>query len=104
MDNIISHIEVMKELARRIKTLRLDKKWSRQDLADQAAINVYSLKRFECSGQISLERFLAVCGALGVLDDFKRILKPRARINVDNWEVPTARQRGHKRTKVKVPA
>lgn len=96
MDNIMSHKMILKELAKRIKILRLRKNWSRQDLADRAQVNVYSLKRFETSGQIALERFLAICSALEVLDDFKCILKPRERIDVNAWKAPPglSRQRG----------
>lgn len=90
--------QVMKSLAERVKALRLRKKWSRQELADYADVNVYSLKRFETTGQISLERLLSICFALGVLDDFDHILKVRERINVKDWKAPVnkIRQRGRR--------
>lgn len=104
MTTVKTPSKVMKELAGRLKVLRLRKKWSRQELADYADVNIYSLKRFETTGQISLERFLSICFALGVLGDFDRILKPRERINVKEWKVPDSkiRQRGRRRSKVTV--
>ena len=92
---------VMRELAGRVRALRLRKKWTREALADHSGINVYSLKRFERTGQISLERFLSVCAALGVLGEFDHFLKPRERVSIDGWTVPETkvRQRGQRRTK-----
>ena len=48
-----SSTTVMHELADRIRALRLRKKWTRETLADHSDVNVYSLKRFERTGQIS---------------------------------------------------
>ncbi|OGT50072.1 MAG: hypothetical protein A3F17_05785 [Gammaproteobacteria bacterium RIFCSPHIGHO2_12_FULL_41_15] len=97
--------EISIGLAKRIRVLRLRKNWSRQQLADQAGVNVYSLKRFECTGNISLSRLLSICLVLGVLGDFDHILKPRERVNVDAWTVPQRayRQRGGRR-RVRSPA
>lgn len=102
MPTIKPPAKIMQELAERIKALRLRKKWSRQELADYADVNVYSLKRFETTGQISLQRFLALCFALGVLDELDHILKPRERISVKSWTAPQnkLRQRGRRRIKV----
>jgi transcriptional regulator with XRE-family HTH domain len=92
--------QVMRELAHRVKFLRLNRQWTRQDLADAANINVYSLKRFERTGDISLARLLAICDVLGVLNDFDHILKSRERIKVDEWKMSTqvVRQRGRRRS------
>ncbi|WP_423063328.1 helix-turn-helix domain-containing protein [Candidiatus Paracoxiella cheracis] len=104
MTTVKTPSKVMKELAGRLKALRLRKKWSRQELADYADINVYSLKRFEATGHISLERFLSICFALGVMSEFDHILKPRERIDVSAWKVPEnkIRQRGRRRSEVTV--
>lgn len=93
---------IMQDLANRVKFLRLHRHWTRQDLADAAQINVYSLKRFERTGDISLARLLSICEALGMLDDFNHILKSRERIRVDQWEFskPALRQRGRRRKMV----
>lgn len=91
---------VMRDLANRVKFLRLHRHWTRQDLADAAKINVYTLKRFERTGDISLARLLAICEVLGVLHDFNQILKPRERINVEEWKMSSRvlRQRGRRRS------
>ena len=91
--------DIMQILAGRVKTLRLHRHWSRQELADKANVNVYSLKRFERTGRIALERLLAICEVLDVLDDFNQLLKPRLRVDVGNWNVEL-RSRG-RRNRVK---
>lgn len=95
----MSHKELLPKLAERIKVLRLRKQWSRRELADRAEVNVFTLKHFERTGQISLDRFLSICDALGFLQDFERLLKPRERVNIDQWTVPerSLRQRGRRR-------
>lgn len=94
-----SPTRIMRDLANRVKFLRLDRHWTRQDLARAANVNVYSLKRFERTGDISLARLLAICEALGVLHDFNHILKSRERINVEEWKMSARvlRQRGRRR-------
>ena len=90
----------MREIADRVKALRLRRHWSREELAAYAQVNVYSLKRFERTGNISLERLLSLCAALGVLEDFDHIIKPRERINIDEWAISSRkiRQRGRRRS------
>jgi len=99
MAPVKSPSQVIKALSERVKALRLRKKWSRQELAEYADVNVYSLKRFEATGQISLDRLLSLCFALGVLEDFDHILKPRERVNVKDWKAPVnkIRQRGRRK-------
>lgn len=91
--------DIMMELANRVRTLRLNRRWSRQDLADASGVNIFTLKRFERTGFISFDRLLSLCDVLGYLHEFERLLKPRARIDVDAWQVPDkpTRQRGRRR-------
>src|SRR3990167_3094570 len=100
MSRIKSSSQVMREIAARVKALRLRRHWSREELAAYSHVNVYSLKRFERTGNISLERLLSLCAALNVLEDFDRILKPRERIDINQWAVSQRkiRQRGRRRS------
>ena len=90
---------ICKEIANRLTRLRLDKAWTREYLAEQAGINVHTLKRFERTGQISLERLVSLCQVLDVLHEFVRAFKPRHRVSVENWEVmrKPLRKRGRRR-------
>ena len=93
-----SHKELSRQIAKRLTNLRLHKTWTREMLAQQADINVYTLKHFERTGQISLERLLAICSALGVMHEFERLFKPRHRVNISEWKVNLGplRQRGRR--------
>lgn len=92
--------QVILDIARRMKSLRLRRHWSREELALYSHVNVYSLKRFERTGKISLERLLRLCATLEVLEDFDHILKPRERIDINQWSASSRkiRQRGRRRS------
>lgn len=92
--------EICVELAKRLTAIRLQKTWTREVLAKNANINVHTLKRFERTGQISLERLIAICGALENQQEVERLFKPRQRIDVENWQAamqPT-RKRGKRKS------
>jgi transcriptional regulator with XRE-family HTH domain len=86
------------EMAKRLSALRLQKAWSRQELSKRSGVNVYTLKHFERTGQISLPRLIALSESLGVLPELEKLFKLRRRIDVNTWEVDQvlARQRGRK--------
>lgn len=93
-----STTELAYEMAKRLSALRLQKAWSRQELAKRSGVNVYTLKHFERTGQISLPRLIALSEALGVLTELEKLFKMRRRVDVNTWEVDQMvdRQRGRK--------
>ena len=56
--------------------LRKDKGYSQKELAERCGVSLASIKRFEQSGQISLESLLKIAHLLGKLNDFESILNP----------------------------
>jgi transcriptional regulator with XRE-family HTH domain len=88
--------DTCKELAKRLTAARLQKALTREVLAKMANVNVHSLKRFERTGQISLERLIAICQALNVHQEIERLFKPRQRVDIENWQpvAHTVRKRG----------
>ena len=88
--------EIALHIAKRMTAQRLQRAWTRDELAKRAGINVHTLKRFERTGQISLPRLIAICEALDMLDDLIRAFKPRQRISIKDWQVQEdkTRQRG----------
>lgn len=78
--------ELCMELAKRLTAIRLQKTWTRELLAKNAGINVHTLKRFERTGQISLERLIAIAQALDNIQEIERLFKPRHRVDVENWQ------------------
>lgn len=93
--------ELAQEIAKRLTAMRLQRAWTREDLAKRSGINIYTLKHFERTGQISLERLIAICEQLEVLPEFERAFKPRRRINVDDWQVPEQQLRKRGKRKIR---
>ncbi|MCE9540239.1 MAG: helix-turn-helix domain-containing protein [Bacteroidetes bacterium] len=64
------------ELALRHKTIRKQMGLSQSQLAQRSGVSLGSIKRFEQTGQISLESLLKTVQILNRLNDFELILKP----------------------------
>ena len=67
--------QVQIELAERFKKLRKRKKIAQAELANKSGVSLGSIKRFEQTGQISLESFLKLAHLFDRLDDFEAIFK-----------------------------
>lgn len=68
--------QVSKTLAVRLKALRLAKGWKQATLAERSGVSLASVRRFETSGQVSLQHLLELAFALNRLDDFDALLQP----------------------------
>lgn len=68
--------DTSKNLSARLKELRLLKKWKRSTLAKRSGVTESSLKRFEQTGKVSMEKFLKLIFALGRLDEIDALLIP----------------------------
>jgi len=68
--------EIALLLAQKTRVLRKDKGYSQKELAERCGVSLASIKRFEQSGQISLESLLKIAHLLGKLNDFESILNP----------------------------
>ena len=89
--------QVGRSLAARLKTLRLAKGWKQATLAERSGVSLASLRRFEASGQVSLQHLLALAFALNRLDDFDALFQaPRASslAELEAAEKQRGRQRG----------
>jgi len=68
--------DVIKELKIKFKARRLTIGYTQEALASRSGVSLGSLKRFEGSGQISLESLLKLALILDCLDDFESIANP----------------------------
>jgi transcriptional regulator with XRE-family HTH domain len=68
--------DTIQEIAQRHKVLRKQRGFSQSELARRSGVSLGSLKRFETTGQISLESLLMLADVLNRLDDFDALLKP----------------------------
>ena len=68
--------DFLEEIATRHKILRKQAGFSQSELAKRSGVSLGSLKRFEATGQVSLESLLKLTHVLSRLNDFDLILKP----------------------------
>ncbi|MCI5857351.1 MAG: helix-turn-helix domain-containing protein [Agathobacter sp.] len=65
--------EIDTDIAKRMIRLRKRKKLSQKELAAKSGVSLGSLKRFEQSGEISLQSFTKLAIALGVEDELDNL-------------------------------
>ena len=75
---LIQHLmKLVRKLAKRHKALRKQLKLSQSVMAERSGVSLGSLKRFETTGQISLESLLKLAHLLDRLEDFKLVFQPK---------------------------
>lgn len=68
--------DVLVDLPVKHKTLRKQMGLTQAELAKRSGVSLGSIKRFELTGQISLESLLKLAHVLNRLNDFELIFKP----------------------------
>ncbi len=68
--------DYLEEIAQRHRALRKQAGYSQSELARRSGVSLGSLKRFESTGQISLESLLKLADLLQRLSDFDQVFKP----------------------------
>ena len=71
MDDALAAVK--KELIERVKERRREHGLTQEALAKSSTVSFGSLKRFERTGEISLESLIKIAYALGRTADFKRL-------------------------------
>lgn len=85
-------------LAERARARRLEADLSQEGLAKRAGISLGSLKRFERTGEVSLDRLLRIAFVLDASEGFDQLFAPRESRSLDEIIAePRARQRGRRR-------
>ncbi len=74
------------KLGAKAKARRLSAGWKRATLAERAGVTEASLKRFEQTGQASLELVLRVALSLGRLAEFEGLLEPPPAQSMDELD------------------
>jgi len=97
--NMMTPGEMQKEIASRARDLRLELNLSQQTLSEKSGVSYGSLKKFEQTGQISLESLLKLAVILGCMDDFKALFTPKRAedaLSLDDLLKNGKRKRGRK--------
>ena len=68
--------DLLEELALKHKTIRKQAGLTQSELARRSGVSLGSIKRFELTGQVSLDSLLKLVQILNRLNDFELILKP----------------------------
>ena len=68
--------EVSRRLAERLRVERLRREWKQDTLARRSGVSLATIRRYERTGNTSVENLLKLCQALGLLDDFAVMLTP----------------------------
>ena len=97
--NMAMPSEMQKAIASRARDLRLDLNLSQQTLSEKSGVSYGSLKKFEQTGQISLESLLKLAVILGCMDDFNALFVRKSAeqaLSLDDLINDRKRKRGRK--------
>jgi len=94
--SLLTPDETAQHLAKKVRELRLARNWKQATLAERSGVTQASLRRFERTGQISLQSLLKLAFALGRLSDFEQPLHSPAAGSIAEMEA-AARPRKPKR-------
>lgn len=91
--------EIMKKIAEKVRTKRLALDLSQRTLSEKSGVSYGVLKKFELTGQISLESLLKLALALDAMGDFDSLFtptKPEMIMSLDELMKDNKRKRGRK--------
>lgn len=86
--------QVLKNIADRVRFLRLEREWSQQEIAKRSAINLATYQVFERTGKISLDRLFRIAVTLQRAQEFEEIFKPLPIRSIQDLVPRPQRQRG----------
>ena len=95
--NLHTPRQITELMGQKIQKLRVHRNWTQRTLAKRSGVPLGTLRRFEQSGDISLNSLMMLVGALGMLDEFLRILDPppaRSIRELEKMERVNERKRG----------
>ncbi len=85
---------VFKTIALRVRSLRLDRGWSQQEIATRAAVRLPTYQIFERTGKISLERLYRIAVTLQRSKEIEALFMPLLVKSLDELLPKQQRQRG----------
>ena len=102
--SLYTPVEIAIGLADRVRARRLARSWTQAELAERAGLALPTLKLFERTGQISLDRLLRIASALGALEDFRAAFAPPPPRSLEEIEAQTSRpERRYGRRRPRTP-
>lgn len=97
--NLVTPYEMMKKIAENAKATRLTFNLSQKTLSEQSGVSYGVIKKFEQTGQISLESLLKISLVLDSIDHFNVLFepnKPEKILSLDELMQDCKRKRGRR--------
>ena len=91
--------ELQKKIATLARAKRLEHNLSQQTLSEKSNVSYSVIKKFERTGQISLESLLKLAVILGAMEEFNTLFSPKspeAALSLDELMKKSVRKRGRK--------
>lgn len=93
MISLLSISSAQEQLAVDMRQRRIALELTQEGLASRAGVNLFTLRKFEQKGLVSLESFLKIAMVLGVLDQLVAAIKPMNTVFSNIDEVIAAQQK-----------
>ena len=84
--SLVTPEEIERQLASRIRALRLQRNWKQSTLAERSGVSLPTVRRYESCGRTTLKNLLRLCHALGRLDEFAELLLPAPASSIADLE------------------
>jgi transcriptional regulator with XRE-family HTH domain len=85
--------EIRRQIAERLRALRLSHNMSQETLAERAGVSASTVKRFESEGAASLTLIVNIAASLGRLEDLEGLFLPKRPQSVEEIDELSARPR-----------
>lgn len=87
--------KIARQLADRVRALRLERGWSQLELATRAEVALPTYQLFELKGSIALERLVRIAVALHRAEELMKLFAPAPARTVEELATPSpTRKRG----------
>ncbi len=80
--NTSTEQSIKEELVNRFKKRRKESKLTQREISIRSGVSYGSIRRFESSGDISLQALLKLSRVLGALDDFNEVFSKKIPTNI----------------------
>lgn len=95
--------EILDGIGRRARALRLERGWTQRELSRRSGVALTTLKQFERTGRITLERLVAIAAVLGAVQPLGELFAPGPARTLDELERRAALPKRAPRTRRKEP-
>ncbi|HET7460725.1 MAG TPA: helix-turn-helix transcriptional regulator [Longimicrobium sp.] len=78
--------EILEDIGRRAQVLRVERGWTQRELSRRSGVALTTLKQFERTGKITLERLITIAVVLGAVRPLGDLFSPGPARTLDELE------------------